>query len=76
MPLAPDFDLYEALEVPKDASAQEITASYRRLARVHHPDKNLENTNATAKFQQVSKGYHSGRSMHQTSLPYRSYFAS
>ncbi|KAF7959257.1 hypothetical protein EAE96_002771 [Botrytis aclada] len=57
MPLVPDFDLYEALEVPKDASAQEITASYRRLARVHHPDKNLDNANATAKFQKVQAAY-------------------
>ncbi|KAF7920169.1 uncharacterized protein EAE97_011510 [Botrytis byssoidea] len=57
MPLVPDFDLYEALEVPKNASAQDITASYRRLARVHHPDKNLENTNATATFQKVQAAY-------------------
>ncbi|TGO13427.1 hypothetical protein BTUL_0070g00580 [Botrytis tulipae] len=57
MPLVPDFDLYEALEVPKDASAQDITASYRRLARVHHPDKNLDNTNATATFQKVQAAY-------------------
>ncbi|TGO18780.1 hypothetical protein BPAE_0364g00040 [Botrytis paeoniae] len=57
MPLVPDFDLYEALEVPKDASAQDITASYRRLARVHHPDKNLDNAIATAKFQKVQAAY-------------------
>ncbi|KAF7894770.1 uncharacterized protein EAF01_010220 [Botrytis porri] len=57
MPAIPDFDLYEALEVSKDASAQDITASYRRLARVHHPDKNLNNVNATAKFQKVQAAY-------------------
>ncbi|KAF7906895.1 hypothetical protein EAF00_001173 [Botryotinia globosa] len=57
MPLVTDFDLYEALEVPKDASAQDITASYRRLARVHHPDKNLDNANATATFQKVQAAY-------------------
>ncbi|TGO50755.1 hypothetical protein BOTNAR_0381g00070 [Botryotinia narcissicola] len=57
MPLVPDFDLYEALEVPKNASAQDITASYRRLARVHHPDKNLDNTSATATFQKVQAAY-------------------
>ncbi|TGO35659.1 hypothetical protein BHYA_0150g00040 [Botrytis hyacinthi] len=57
MPLVPDFDLYEALEVPKDASAQDITASYRRLARIHHPDKNLDNANATATFQKVQAAY-------------------
>ncbi|KAK8911988.1 hypothetical protein QC760_000973 [Botrytis cinerea] len=57
MPSAPNFDLYEALEVPRDASAQDITKSYRRLARVHHPDKNLENVNATEKFQKVQAAY-------------------
>lgn len=53
MPSSLDFDLYETLEVARDASAQEITASYRRLARFHHPDKNLDNADATAKFQKV-----------------------
>ncbi|KAJ8069566.1 hypothetical protein OCU04_000007 [Sclerotinia nivalis] len=57
MPSFPDFDLYEALEVTRDASAQDITASYRRLARVHHPDKNLDNADATAKFQKVQAAY-------------------
>ncbi|KAK8900822.1 hypothetical protein QC760_010586 [Botrytis cinerea] len=51
MPLPPDFDLYEALEISRDASTQDITASYRRLARFHHPDKNPDNASATAKFQ-------------------------
>ncbi|TEY63547.1 hypothetical protein BOTCAL_0154g00160 [Botryotinia calthae] len=57
MPSIPDFDLYEALEVPRDASAQDITKSYRRLARVHHPDKNLDNASATGKFQNVQAAY-------------------
>ncbi|KAI9644054.1 U2-type spliceosomal complex subunit cwc23 [Ciborinia camelliae] len=52
-----DFDPYEALEVTKDASAQDIIASYRRLARLHHPDKNLDNADATAKFQKVQAAY-------------------
>jgi DnaJ-class molecular chaperone len=53
MPPAPAFDYYEALEVEKDANTEAITASYRRLARVHHPDKDPENPDATANFQQV-----------------------
>ncbi|KAA8577347.1 hypothetical protein EYC84_007309 [Monilinia fructicola] len=57
MPSSLDFDLYETLEVARDASAQEITASYRRLARFHHPDKNLDNADATAKFQKVQAAY-------------------
>jgi curved DNA-binding protein CbpA len=36
----PDVDLYELLEVPRDATTREIRRSYRRLARRHHPDLN------------------------------------
>lgn len=54
MPAAPNFDLYEALEVPRTASEKEIKDSYRRLALAHHPDKNHDNPAATAKFQKVS----------------------
>lgn len=34
------MDLYQVLEVPKDAPAEEIKKSYRRLALLYHPDKN------------------------------------
>ncbi|ESZ96303.1 hypothetical protein SBOR_3358 [Sclerotinia borealis F-4128] len=57
MPSFPDFDLYEALEVTKDASAQDITVSYRRLARLYHPDKNLDNADATAEFQKLQAAH-------------------
>lgn len=32
-------DLYGLLGVPRDASVEEMQASYKRLARLHHPDK-------------------------------------
>ncbi|TVY29870.1 DnAJ-like protein [Lachnellula hyalina] len=57
MPPAAAFDYYQALEVEKDADTEAITASYRRLARVHHPDKDRENPHATAKFQQIQEAY-------------------
>jgi len=49
------FSPYEALELDSSATQQDIVTSYRRLARVHHPDKNPENLDeATASFQRVS----------------------
>jgi molecular chaperone DnaJ len=50
----PSFDLYEVLEIPRTATAQEIKESYRNLALTHHPDKNPDDENATARFQRVS----------------------
>ncbi|ETS76786.1 hypothetical protein PFICI_12173 [Pestalotiopsis fici W106-1] len=57
-PPAPSFDYYAELGVSKSATSQEITAAYRRLARVHHPDKNPTNQEtATNKFQRVQQAY-------------------
>lgn len=54
MPPLPDFDFYEELELTAAATADEITASFRRLALIHHPDKNENSEESTAKFQRVS----------------------
>lgn len=48
-----EFCLYEALEITKDATQQDVVTSYRRLARIHHPDKNPDDPEATGKFQKV-----------------------
>ncbi|KAH7342508.1 DnaJ domain-containing protein [Rhexocercosporidium sp. MPI-PUGE-AT-0058] len=57
MPFRPEFDLYEALELTSTASATEITSSYRRLAREHHPDKNPDNVEATEKMQRINAAH-------------------
>lgn len=57
MPPMPTFDLYEELELSRTATSEEITASYRRLALVHHPDKNQNSTEATAKFQRIQAAH-------------------
>lgn len=54
MPSATTLDFYEVLEVSKTATDQEIKDSYRRLALLHHPDKNPDDQESTARFQQVS----------------------
>jgi curved DNA-binding protein len=49
-------DYYEALEVPRDASEEEIRRSYRRLARKYHPDINKE-SGAEDRFKALSEAY-------------------
>ncbi|KAI1089886.1 DnaJ-domain-containing protein [Rostrohypoxylon terebratum] len=56
--VASSMDFYSILEVDSDATAAEITASYRRLALRHHPDKNPENIEAaTEAFQKIQFAY-------------------
>lgn len=49
-------DYYEALEVPRTASQEEIRRAYRRLARKHHPDVNKD-PGAEDRFKQISEAY-------------------
>ena len=48
------YKLYNILEVNKDASSDEIKASYRKLAFKYHPDKNKGDANAEVKFKEIS----------------------
>ncbi|KAF1839749.1 DnaJ-domain-containing protein [Decorospora gaudefroyi] len=53
-PPAPTHDYYVTLEVLPSALHDEVKASYRRLARLHHPDKNHGCKIATAKTQRIN----------------------
>lgn len=51
-------DLYEVLEVERNAQIQEIKASYYRLARIYHPDRTIgANIDAQEKFNQLRHAY-------------------
>jgi len=50
-------DYYAALGVAKDADAAAIKKAYRTLAQELHPDKNPGNTEAEARFKDVSEAY-------------------
>ncbi len=52
-------DLYEVLDVSKNASAADIKKAYRRLAMKHHPDRNTGDDAAKAEkqFKEVKSAY-------------------
>lgn len=49
-----DIDLYSVLGVQTDATAEEIKAAYRRVARRLHPDVNHNSPGATVQFQDIT----------------------
>jgi DnaJ family protein B protein 6 len=56
--IAADKTYYELLEVPIDASATDIKKAYRRLALLHHPDRNRGNEKeAQVIFRDISEAY-------------------
>lgn len=50
-------DYYEVLDIPRDASTDEIKKAYRKQAMKYHPDRNSGDKVAEERFKEVSEAY-------------------
>ncbi len=50
-------DYYTILEVDETATQETLRASYRRLAKLYHPDKNPGNPDAAERFKEINEAY-------------------
>ncbi|MEY3314164.1 MAG: molecular chaperone DnaJ [Ignavibacteria bacterium] len=50
-------DYYEVLGLSKQAGADEIKSSYRKLALQYHPDRNPDNKEAEEKFKEATEAF-------------------
>lgn len=50
-------DYYEILEIPKNASQEEIKKAYRKQALKYHPDRNPGDKDAEKRFKEISESY-------------------
>jgi curved DNA-binding protein len=48
---------YEVLQVPRNATGEEIKKAFRRLARTYHPDVNPGDKEAEEKFKNINEAY-------------------
>lgn len=48
---------YELLDVPRSATPEEITKSWRKLCGLYHPDKHPDNPSAEAKMKAINHAY-------------------
>ncbi len=53
--MATKRDFYQILDVPKNASDEDIKKSYRKMAMKYHPDRNQGDATAEGKFKEVKE---------------------
>jgi hypothetical protein len=55
-------DPYQVLGVRPDVSSEELHDAYRRLVKLHHPDRNGGSVQSTQRFQEIQAAYEEVRS--------------
>lgn len=50
-------DLYKVLEINNNSTQEQIKKAYRKLSMSYHPDRNMNNPEATSKFQKIGSAY-------------------
>jgi curved DNA-binding protein CbpA len=64
-------DPYEVLEVRRGASTEELHDAYRRMVKLHHPDRNGGSAESTRRFQEIQEAYDRVRDMRGRAAPPR-----
>src|SRR5688572_389756 len=57
MPVMAKRDYYEVLGVQRGASDAEFKAAFRKLAMVHHPDRNPGDKDCEHRFKEINEAY-------------------
>ena len=55
--MAPQRDYYQVLGVPETATTDEIKKAFRKLAKLHHPDRNPNNPQAADRFKEINEAH-------------------
>ncbi len=53
--MAPQRDYYHIMGVPENATTDQIKKAFRRLAKLHHPDRNPNNAQAAERFKEINE---------------------
>jgi molecular chaperone DnaJ len=55
--MAPQRDYYQVLGVPETATTDEIKKAFRKLAKLHHPDRNPNKPQAADRFKEINEAH-------------------
>lgn len=64
-------DPYRVLEVSPGASSEELHDAYRRLVKLHHPDRNGGSEASARRFAEIQEAYEAVRARPRTAQPHR-----